>query len=183
MNYLDIILAVPLLWSAYKGFTNGFVITLASLLALVGGIYGAIHFSAFTAVYLSKWFHPEPEYLTLISFAITFLLIIALVYLIAFLLDRIIKATGLGIFNRLAGVIFNTLKMILILSVLLSIINMGGKVKSIIPEKDKEESILYGPVSGIAPAIFPYLKFDHLRKQIKENKTPGKQVITMTVSD
>ena len=45
MNYLDIILSIPLLWGLYKGITRGIIKELASLLALVLGTYGAIHFS------------------------------------------------------------------------------------------------------------------------------------------
>ena len=179
MNYLDIIIAIPLLWSVYKGFTKGFIITLASLIALIAGIYGAIHFSHITGVYIDTWFSPKPEYLFLVSFSFTFLLIVAVVYLIAYILDRIIHATGLGIINRLAGVVFNGLKMALILSVIISLFTYIGNIKPIIPENDKEESILYGPISKIAPAIYPYLNFNRLKEKIQDQDSQTKRVITM----
>ena len=47
MNYIDIILAIPLVWAVYRGFTKGFIIEIASLIAMVLGVYGAIHFSYF----------------------------------------------------------------------------------------------------------------------------------------
>ena len=52
MNWLDIVLAIPLLWFMYKGFRNGLIIELASLAALILGIYVALHFSFYVKDYL-----------------------------------------------------------------------------------------------------------------------------------
>ena len=166
MNYLDIIIVLALLWAAFRGFTKGFVIALASLIALIGGIYIAIHFSDNTAEYLNKWFSPDPQYLKIISFSITFLLVVIVVLLIAYLIDILIKATGLGIVNRLFGVVFNVLKMALILSVIICLFNYAGNIKPIISEKHKQESVLYVPISKIAPVIFPYLKIDNWKEKL-----------------
>ncbi len=42
MNYLDIIFLVPLLFALYRGFKKGMIHMVASLAALVLGIFGAI---------------------------------------------------------------------------------------------------------------------------------------------
>lgn len=170
MNYLDIIIAIPLLWAIYKGFTKGFIIALASLVALFAGIFCAIRFSQYPGEYIDRWFNPDIKYLPLISFAFTFLLIVGFIYLIAFLIDRIVTATGLGIVNRLAGVVFNGLKMALILSVIINLFNYAGHIKPIIPENHKQESVLYYPVSKIAPAVFPFLRFEDWKNKLKESK-------------
>ena len=49
MNKIDILLLVILAFGAVRGFMRGVIIEMASLLAIVIGIYGAIHFSFFTA--------------------------------------------------------------------------------------------------------------------------------------
>ena len=72
MNYIDIILAIPLLWAIYMGFTKGFIIEITSLIALFLGVYGAIHFS----YYISDSMKLSSAYSPLISFAITFLIIV-----------------------------------------------------------------------------------------------------------
>ena len=56
MNILDIILLIPIAWFAYRGFTRGFIIELVSLIALVAGIFLAIHFSWFAAEFLADHF-------------------------------------------------------------------------------------------------------------------------------
>ncbi len=167
MNYLDILLAIPLIWALYKGFTKGLIFAVASLLALILGIYGAIHFSFVTETYIRAWFHPDDKYLAFLSFTITFVLIVIIVHMVAWAIDRLVKAIALGIVNRLAGVVFNVIKMAFILSVILSLVNYLNSFSHFLPEKDQEESLLYKPVSSFAPAVFPYLKFDEVKKKLE----------------
>ena len=48
MNYLDIIIAVPLLYGLIKGFSNGLIKEVSSFsLLMVAGVYIAINFSEF----------------------------------------------------------------------------------------------------------------------------------------
>ena len=44
MNYLDIIIVIPLVYGMIKGFYNGLVKEITALLALVVGVYVAINF-------------------------------------------------------------------------------------------------------------------------------------------
>lgn len=44
MNFLDLIIILPLIYAAYKGFKHGFIIELFTLLAIIVGIYVGIHF-------------------------------------------------------------------------------------------------------------------------------------------
>ena len=164
MNYLDIILAIPLLWAIYKGFTKGLIFSIASLLALILAVYGSIHYSGFLETYVNKWFHPAETNLSFISFSLSFIIIVIFVYLVAWLVDKLVKAVALGIINRLAGVIFNLVKVSFILSIFLSLFNFADRFNKLIPEKTKADSLLYKPISSFAPAIFPYLHFDKIEE-------------------
>ena len=55
MNIFDIVIAVILIIAFIRGFMKGFFVEIASLIALIGGIYGAIHFSYFAANILKKY--------------------------------------------------------------------------------------------------------------------------------
>ena len=76
MNYLDIILAIPLLWGLYKGVSKGIVKELAALLALIAGIYGAVHFADNIHPYLKEQFAIESSFVPIVSFTITFIVIV-----------------------------------------------------------------------------------------------------------
>jgi len=52
MSFLDIILGLLLAYGLYKGLKNGLFVELASLVALIAGIFGAIHFSYIAGDYL-----------------------------------------------------------------------------------------------------------------------------------
>ena len=78
MNYIDIFILVILMWFGYKGFRKGLVFELVSIIALALGIYGGLKFSDTTAEFLASYL--DSEYLEIISFTVTFLVILLLVF-------------------------------------------------------------------------------------------------------
>lgn len=155
MSVLDIIIIIPLLWGAYKGFTKGLIIELAGFVALALGIYGAIKLSGYTSDIIKKWFTPNTEYLEIISFAVTFLIIIILVHLLSRLIDKFIKAAALGIFNRIAGVFFGILKFSLIIGIAIILLNNFDKNSSVLSSETKNKSLLYRPLETVILKIYP----------------------------
>lgn len=176
MNIIDLIIIIPLAWALYKGVTKGFIYSIASLLALILGIIGAIHFSFFAESYIQQWFNLNPSYLPLASFLVTFIIIVAGIHLLAFVFDKLLKAVALGFINRIAGGIFNVIKVAFILSVLLSVVNYLDSFSKILPEDKKENSLLYQPLSTFAPAVFPYLRLDELKERYDNWKPRGERV-------
>ena len=75
MNSIDILLVIPLIYGAWKGFKHGLIIEVFTLLALFVGIYVGIHFSDFTARLLREHLGLTSKYLPIIAFTITFLAI------------------------------------------------------------------------------------------------------------
>ena len=171
MNYIDIIIAIPLLWGLYKGFTKGIILEAATLIALGLAIWGAVKFHDFVTVWMRESLNWTSKYMPVISFALIFIGVLVLVFAIAKLLEKIIKAVALGFLNKLAGGIFGILKFGLILSVVIFLLNAIEKNYSFIPPDIKNKSVLYEPVGKIAPLIIPGLKDSKL------NKTSLKQSI------
>ncbi len=165
MNNFDIIVGIILAFALFKGFRNGLVTELASIAALILGLLGAIFFSDITAQYLSQ--HINSSHLGLISFLVTFILIVIAVHFIAKMVNKLLNAIALGFVNRLLGALFSVLKYAFVISVLLAVLNGFDKDNNIISGKQKKESVLYGPVSDLAPQIFPYLHFDDLKRKAK----------------
>ena len=166
MNWLDIVFLIILGWSIYRGFTHGFVIAVASLGALILGVFGAIKFSGYTANLLSSRFELNAENINLIAFILTFVLIVILTHITAWAVDKLIKAVALGLFNRIAGALFCLIKNALIISVFLVIIQRINEKVTILPEKEMNNSILYKPLQVLAPAIYPYLRSEY--EKLKE---------------
>lgn len=155
MTILDIILGALLLFGLVRGFMKGLFVEVASLVALIAGVYGAIHFSSFTASFLEGRTDWNEKTINLVAFAITFVVIITAIALAGKALTKLADFASLGILNKLLGGVFGALKIGLILSVLLIVFS---KMNSTIPfvEKDHlEESMLYQPVKSLAPIVFP----------------------------
>ncbi len=167
LNYFDLVITILLLWSAYRGFTKGLLVMAASLAALVLGVWGAIRFSDLTAGLLIEHLELQGRYTALIAFAITFIAIVIGVHLLARAAEKLLKAVALGFLNRIAGLVFAVLRTAFIVSIVLVILNSIDRRAPFIPEKHKENSLLYKPLSNFAPAIFPYLHFEDIRGKVK----------------
>ena len=173
-NWIDIILGSLLLWSLIKGFRKGFIIELASLLALILGIYGAIKFADITASYLSNNIDLPENYTPLIAFALTFVVIVVGVHFLARLIQKLVKMVALNLVNRIAGAIFSGLKTALILSFVLFFVESIDQNIKVIPKDKKNQSLLYYPLSGIAFSIIPSITnseyFEDLEKEYQNVK-------------
>ena len=155
MNVFDIVIAAPLIFGFVRGVMKGLFVEVASLAALIGGVYGAIHFSYFIGDFLKEAVSWDQEYVSLAAFAGTFITIIVTIALLGKMLTKLADFAALGVINKILGGVFGAIKIGLILSV---VFIFFGKMNDTIPFVKKEtlnESILYAPVRKIAPTIFP----------------------------
>ena len=165
MSIIDIVLAALILFGFIRGLFKGLFVEIASLLALVLGIYGAIHFSYFAAGFLESKVDWSEKTINIVAFAITFVIIVLAISLAGKALTKLADFAALGLLNKLLGGAFGALKIALILSILLIVFNKLNKTLPFIEKEDLEESVLYEPVKSLAPMIFPTL--------IKSEEEPG----------
>jgi membrane protein required for colicin V production len=166
MNYIDIFIAIVLIWFAYKGFSKGLIIELVSLLALGLGVYGGLKFSDIAAGYISG--NVDTEYIPIVSFTITFVIIVLVVFVIGKLIEKIINMVALKFINKLAGAFFGALKVALIMSVLLTIIESYDQKIGFIPKETKETSLFYYPLLEVSDKVLPEIEKNNLFKAAKE---------------
>ncbi len=166
MNYVDIIIAVVLVAFGVGGLRKGIITEAATLLGLGFGLYGAFHFSDFTADKLLQWVEINPKYLNLISFIVTFLVVAILVNLLGRIVTKIVKSLNLGFIDKLGGFLFGIAKGILICSLLVMLFNVF-KMNGIIKEKTKEESLLYPWIEKAVPYV--YQGFDLVKEAMRND--------------
>lgn len=158
MNFIDIILLIPLAYAAWKGFKKGFIIEIFTLLAFFVGIYSGIHFSDYAAGKLTDNFEANSPYLPTVSFTLTFLAVGALVFFAGKSIEQVVKITALSPMNKMGGLVFGMLKMLLILSVLLSLVESYSEKNNLISQKSRNESTLYHPVKSVGLYTVPGLR-------------------------
>lgn len=170
MSIIDILIGIPLLWAMIKGFKNGFIFEIATLMALILGIYGAIHFSDFTAQFIRDRFNYDSEYMNYIAFGVTFIVIVVIVNIIGKLLNSLIEAIALGMFNRILGLTFGLMKGILIIGIIIYFVDYLDKKFEFISDEKKEDSLLYKPMTVVSETMFELFNsdFSDAKKKIKE---------------
>jgi membrane protein required for colicin V production len=158
MNYLDIILAILIVISAISGFSKGFVHQLASLAALILGIFLAVKFSKLIAPFINAHVTSSENASKIIAFVLIFIVVIILVQLLGKFLEKVLEEVELGIINKLAGLAFGVIKMLFIVSALMIFLQFSIIKFNWPSQKLRDGSFLYKPVESVAPALFPYLK-------------------------
>jgi membrane protein required for colicin V production len=154
MGILDIILGVLLAYGLFRGLKNGFFVEIASVIALIAGIYGAIHFSYLTSDYLSERLDWDPTYIKITAFIITFIGIVVVVHLLGKFLTRVADFAMLGLLNRIAGGIFGLVKVAVILGALLIFLERANLPLHWVEPETFEESVLYGPLKETGAFVF-----------------------------
>ncbi len=165
MNYLDIIIAIILLLFGVKGFRKGLIIEVVTLLAFAVGIYGAMHFSDFTAEHLKEFMEINPKYLNTTAFVLTFILLVILVNIIGRMVTKLIQAMNLGFFNKLGGALFGMAKGVLLCSIMVMVLN-NFQLIGIVKSEVREQSKLYPYIEETVPYV--YRGFDLVKGYVND---------------
>lgn len=158
MNYIDILLLIPLLYGAYKGFSKGLIIEVATFLGLVLGVYVAIKFSGYTEVLLRDFLDLNSKYLSYIALSVTFLLVVIAIHILGKMLTKLIDLISLGLINKLLGIWLGLMKYFIVLCVILLLVNaLDDKFHFIRPET-RSGSLLYNPILRFAQTVYEWIR-------------------------
>lgn len=177
-NYIDGFVLLALAYSFYKGFSKGFVIVIASFVALILGVIGAMYFSDMVAEVLKAKTEMDEQYISITAFTITFMGIIFGVHLIAKVVNQAVKMVALGPLNKIMGGTFSVLKTLVILSVVFYIFDFMNTQVEFVKRKTLTESIAYSNIIGITETAIPWItksdwyapsKIDGILDEVKDS--------------
>lgn len=146
---IDIIVAIILILAAIKGFRQGLIVALFSVIAFIVGLAAAMKLSVVVAGYLGKNVNVSEKWLPIISFAVVFLIVVILVRLGAKFIQRTVELAMLGWVNRIGGILLYAALYILIFSILLFYAEQLSLVK---PETIKA-SVTYEYIQPWGPKL------------------------------
>ena len=86
---------------------------------------------------------------------------------------------ALGLISRVLGGVFGVLKMALITSALLLIVNSIDQQLEIIPKEQKKKAFLYQPISEIVPFLLNEEEANSLRKEAEKVWEESKETIPL----
>lgn len=159
MNWIDIILAIPLLIGLAVGIYKGILKTIGTLIGLFLSILLAYCFADNLTAFVESCFAVSSNQSYVLSFALIFITTFILCVIVVKIIEKFLEAVTLGWANRLAGGLFGVLKYALLLSVLINLVDAVDSRFHFIPSQQKESSFLYKPVKAVVPTIMPYVHF------------------------
>ena len=158
MLVVDIIIACLIGYALYKGFKEGLVLALISLVSLIVGVFLSLKFSFLFKDWILEKTQWNANVVTICAFVFTFLLVLIAIQLLGKALTKIIKTVALGGLNRLAGAVFLGLKMILIISVVLNLFQKINYNHYIATEETLNKSLFYHPIEDFSKLVYPMME-------------------------
>jgi len=146
---LDIIIAVILILAIIKGYRQGLIVALFSVLAFIVGLAAAIKLSVVVAGYIGNAVKISDKWLPIISFAVVFLIVVLLVRVGAKFLQKSVELAMLGWLNTIGGILLYAGLYIFIFSILIFYADQLGFIKS----ETKNESVAYAYVQPWGPKL------------------------------
>lgn len=158
MNIIDIIILLCSVPAIFRGLSKGFIAQVAALVALVLGAWMSFHFSNVVVEWLKPAMDVSPAVLQAIAFTIILLGVFFALTLAGKMLEGIVKIVMLGWLNKLLGVVFALLKVVLVIGLFILLFDSVTTALEIDCSKTISESIFYTPIKNFADVFFPYMK-------------------------
>jgi membrane protein required for colicin V production len=149
MNTLDAVVLIPLLYFTYKGFQNGLVKEVLSIVGIVLAIFLTFGYLEEASVLL-KPYYGDSSYLPFLTGATVFLGTLLAVNIIAYLIKQFLEIAMLSMPNRLFGAAFGLLKSSIVVSALLLFLagfDMPG-------DETRTQSMSYPIIINVAPTAY-----------------------------
>ncbi len=154
MSYIDIALILFMIFGAYSGYKEGFLMELISLVAILLGILGGFKLMGSAMVLLDQKFNIDESVLPYIAFGVVFIIVVVLVTLLGKAIKSSLDKTFLGRVDQSAGALLGFFKTAFMLSVLLWILH---SLQVSFPDKWIQNAWLYPKVSSLAPAVTDWI--------------------------
>ncbi|MEO1022278.1 MAG: CvpA family protein [Bacteroidota bacterium] len=151
MIIVDLIIAAPIAYFAFRGALNGLVKEILNIVGIVLAVFLTFQYMDALSVILVPFFQEEQSaYIPFLSAILIFIGTLILIALISFLTKKLLEATNLSTVNRIFGSLFGALKSGMAVSTLLILLS-GFNIPN---QETRDQSYLYGYVLHIAPWTF-----------------------------
>lgn len=150
MNLLDFLILIPICFFCYRGFVNGIIQEVLSIVGIVLAVFLTFQYMDAVGSLIRPLFSENAGYIPFVSGALIFIGTIATVQLIAFLTKKFLETVKLNFVNRLAGLGFGFLKSGIVISALLLLL-AGFNLPS---KQARDESLAYPYIIYLAPYTY-----------------------------
>lgn len=154
MNSIDISILIIIGVGFVFGLFKGLVRELASLAAIVLGIYGAKLFSSLLVPLFINVLGVSEKVAQPLSYVVLFVAIAVALLVLARTVDKVFDAVSLGGLNKFLGGLFGALKYALVISVLINVFEPLNQKFRFMTEEKQFTSVTYQPLLNLAPELW-----------------------------
>ena len=156
---LDIVLLLCFIPALLRGAKKGFVDQLIGIATLLAGSYLSFKLAHSVSLSLAPTFpNVDIKILGIMSFVLIFAIVSILLWMLGRLIEKAFKATSLGWFNRLLGVLFSLLVTCILLGILISLFEPLNERFSLIDSHNLNASTLYRMLRHFSQQVLPYFQ-------------------------
>lgn len=150
MNLLDLLIILPLFFFSYRGFVNGIIKEVLSIVGIMLAVFLTFEYMDPVSAIVRPFFEENASFVPFVSGAILFIGTVAAVQLAAFLSKKFLEAINLNFINRLSGMAFGFLKSGILVSAVLLLL-AGFNLPS---DRARENSMTYSTIIYLAPLTY-----------------------------
>ncbi len=150
---IDILFCIVLVLALWRGYKQGLILGIFSLLAIFIGLAAAIKLSVIAAAYIERSGKISGPWIPVVSFILVFIAVMILVWLAVKAIESSIKLVMLGWLNRLGGMVCFVIIYTLIFSIFLF---YAEKMKWFGPDAIHESKI-YSYIAPWGPRAIDWL--------------------------
>lgn len=147
MNFLDFLIFLPLVFFCYRGFVNGIIKEVLSIVGIILAVFLTFKYMDVVGSWIRPLFSENAGYIPFVSGTLIFVGTLVIVNIIAFLSKKFLETIKLNFVNRITGLAFGFLKSGIAISAVLLIL-AGFNLPS---QETRDESILYPYIIHLAP--------------------------------
>jgi membrane protein required for colicin V production len=152
MNTIDLIIIIPLLWGAWRGYQKGLLIEIVGVAAFIVGLIIGFKFLGMGMNFLAPHIGEQlsNRFLPYITFSIIFFPTIFLLNKMGWMLRKALRITILGTIDSFAGAMVGIFTWVFGLSTFLWLLTtMSVKI----PTKETKDSMLLPYIKDVAPTV------------------------------
>lgn len=157
INLVDVFLGVFLIYGFIRGLYRGFVLEVASILALILGGWGAMRFSGYAVEWIGSVVELDMQSVRVISLVLTFLIIAISIGILGKIITSFLKIVALGGINSIFGGIFGVLKWGILMGLFLVFAQKLGFDFNFLDENTKT-SYIFPQIQRIGNIIYQFIK-------------------------
>lgn len=183
MNLFDLILLAILLYFSVQGYRNGLIRELFSVAGLLMALWVMTHYLDPMADWMGLFIDASETSLHVVSASMLFLSVYLLALLFALIIQKVLETIHLNVINRLAGLMFGTVKATLLLMAILLITSLVGFPGS----ETTNTSLFYPLLTDAIPALLAewipgsWIPDSWLISSLQSHAETGMEFVSVTI--